>query len=263
MWNSIKNFLILGLVLLCVGLGVSTYIFYNKPAQKVVVPKEVEKLVNIEADRAAKKIKDKGGIEHAILDDKHNLIKEVAELDPASRDTIQKLAERLNISERDLKSVTTYVATIERKYQKLVKLNDTTYRHSNPNLTVDFHLRNGLEGSSRDTSYINYKYQAGVNYAEYEKGGFLGIGKKSYIDVWLDDPNATINGLQRFRIEPKKDQFGVNVNASGMLFQDKPYVGPGVDVRIGRSVISAEYMRDFKEKKWTPMFKYKFNLLEL
>lgn len=263
MWNNVKNFLILGLVLISVALGATAYVFYKKPAERIVVPKEVEKLVSIEADRAAQKIKDKGGIEHAILDDKKNLIRDISELDPASRDTIQKLVERLGIKEKELKYYQSYTATITRQNARLAKLNDSTYRHSNPNLVVDFHLRGGLPGSAKDTSYINYQYRAGVNYAEYEKGGFLGLNKKRYIDVWLDDPNATINGLQRFRIQPKKDQFGVNVNATGMLIQDKPYIGPGVDVRLGRSVLSAEYLRDFQAKEWVPVFKYKFNILEL
>ena len=262
--NFLRNLASLILVMLA---GVSIYLaiyYYNKPAEKIKVPIEVEKLVTIEVEAATKKIKDKGGVEHAILDDRKNVIDNISDLDPASRDTISKLAQRLEITEKQLKHYVSYTATIERKYAQAVRLNDSTYRHSSPNLTVDFHLRGARDGSSRDTSFINYRYQAGINYAEYETKGFLGVfNKQRMIDVWLDDPNATLSGMQRFKIKPKPDNFGVSLNATGMLLEDKPYVGPGIDVRIGRSTFTGEYLRDFSDKKWTPSFRYKFNLLEL
>lgn len=246
-----------------ISIGFAVY-YYQKPAEKIVIPSEAKKLASIEVQSAVKKIKGSGGVERAILEDKKNLIKTITELDTSSRDSVRILVKKLGIAEKQLQHYVGYTAKIENSLARAARINDSTYRHSNPNISIDFVMKNALgDVSVRDSSYFKYKYQAKINYAEYNSKGFLGFGKKDYIEVWLDDPNATIQGMQRFRIEPKKDNFGVNVGASVLLLEDKPLVGPSVDVRLGRSTFTGEYLRNFSDKKWTPSFRYKFNLLEL
>ena len=105
---------------------------------------------------------------------------------------------------------------------------------------------------SVDTGYFNFKYDAQINYAQYwKKDWFLGK-KKQYIDFWIADPRATINGAKRVKFEPSEQKIKVDVNAAS-FYTDRLSLGVDGGVTVGRTRVGGGYYYDMMDKKWKPV----------
>ena len=114
---------------------------------------------------------------------------------------------------------------------------------------------------SVDTGYFNFKYDAQINYAQYwKKDWFLGK-KKQYIDFWIADPRATINGAKRMKFEPSEQKIKVDVNAAS-FYTDRLSLGVDGGVTVGRTRVGGGYYYDMMDKKWKPVVGVKYRLLE-
>ena len=121
-------------IALIVG-AVTVWCLFPRTIEKKV-PIEIEKIVKIEVDNATKKIRDKGGVEHAIVDDKINLVKSISVIDTASRAQLKSVTEQLGIKEKQLKEYLSYTASLEGRLKHATRVNDSTYTRDDGNMKI-------------------------------------------------------------------------------------------------------------------------------
>lgn len=252
-----KNFLIIVLSLACIYI----FFFYKAPVNKTVVSMpspEVEAYVKADVENIDKKITNKG-FEAAVLEEVQNNIydlKLVRDSAKAFKDSIlQEYAKKDRLREEQIKSITQYAASWRDSFMVASRKNDTTFNFVKNGLQLEF------VSPIQKKPYFNYSYDANLNYIEYWNKKNFFSQKKQYIDFWIEDTRATIKGVKRLRVEPKKDNFKLNINASG-IYIDKPYVGPEIDINLGKLSLKTGYYYDIKDDKWKPIISTSFNILQ-
>lgn len=245
--------------LLAVAVVVLTYLLLTRKPEKSIdngVSEAAREVVKLQVKEVIKYI-DKEGFTHAVIKDKDNVVNSLNQLDDSSRFKIDSIKALLNIKDKQLKHYISYSSTLEGRLLE-AKKTDTSFRYSDSWANIEY-------VKPKDTltyGHFNFKYNAELNYAEYwEKKNFLS-SKKHYIDFWINDPRATINGVKRIKISPKPDRFGIEINASS-FYTDRINLGFDGAIRVGRGKYGGGYIYDFSDKKWKPLISVKFNLLDL
>lgn len=218
------------------------------PIAKEAVKAEVETVI---------RYIDKKGFDHAVISDKENIVKSISQLDTNAQKKIDSLENQLGIKEKQLKHFISYSTTLEGKLLKAEKT-DTSFRYRDNWAYIEY----VKPKDTISTGHFNLKYNAEINYAEYwTKKHFLSP-KKNYIDLWISDPRATINGVKRIKIEPKQDNIGIEVNVLG-LYTDRLNIGIDGSLRVGKGRFGAGYVYDMLDSRWKPIIILKYNLLDL
>lgn len=229
--------------------------FRPKEVVKEIVTKEVKEYVNAEVDRVNNKI-DKDGFEHAVNTEVRNLTKDDV-LNDSSNIWKNKYLEQLNINEDQAILLTTYRATIS-GLNLAAKKTDSSFRYSDAWTKIEF----VKSKDSLGTGHFNFYYDAEINYAEYYKRDWFLGKKKHYVDFWIADSRATINGVKRVKFKPKEDRIKLDINASG-FYTDRLNLGADAGISIDRTRIGAGYYYDVQERKWRPVVSLKFKILDL
>lgn len=248
-----KNLIIVLLLIGCIYL----FFFYKAPqniVQNVSTPPEVEEFVSAEVDKINSEI-DKKGFNHAVFEAVQNNISDIQKV----RDSAKKeLDSALNLRDIEKKKVQHYLnqSIVWRDSFLLAKqTSDTSFRFKDKFASIEF-----VKPTQKDP-YFNFSYDASVNYLEYwDKSWFLGK-KKQYIDLWVEDTRATINGVKRIKIQPKPDNFKLDVSAAG-IYTDRVNIGIDGNITLGRTKLGAGYYYDFIDNSWKPIFSAKYKLLE-
>lgn len=242
--------------LLTVAVVVLLYLLLSKQEnQSDVVPDVVKESVKADVENIVRKI-DREGFQHAVISDKENVVRKIKELDSAAIKELDSVKVLLGIKDKQLKHYITYSTTLEGKLLQ-AEQTDTSFRYEDKWANIEYVI-------SKDTlsaGHFNFKYNADISYAEYwNKKHFL-AQKKHYIDFWIADPRAQINGVKRVKIESKKPAVLVDVNASG-YYTDRLNVGIDAGINISRARIGAGYFYDMEENKWRALMSAKFKILE-
>jgi len=220
-----------------------------------VLPPEAKEAVSADVKNVTKKI-DQNGFQHAVIADKENVFKSLNQLDDSSSRKLDSVLALLNIERKQFKEWRQYNTTVAAK-DLPASSNDTGYSYRDQYTSIDFIKPKDTLSKGK----FNFSYNADVNYAEYyKKDWFLGR-KKQYIDFWIADPRATINGVKRVKFEPTQDKVKVDVNASG-VYTDRLNLGVDGGVTMGRTRLGAGYYYDMVDKQWKPIVSVKFKLLE-
>lgn len=247
----IKNILILVLAAICI------YFFCNPIVkEKQVITKEVRDLANAEVERVNNKI-DAKGFEHAVHDEVENIFSSSSQLDDSSKRKLDSTLFLLGIKEKQLKEWKQYSTSLEARLL-YATTNDSSYTYSDKYANIEFVRPKDTIGSG----HFNLKYNAEINYAEYYKRDWFLGKKKHYVDFWIADSRASINGVKRIKFQPKEDRVKVDVNVSG-FYTDRLNIGADAGLTVDRTRIGAGYYYDFQDRKWRPVVSLKFKLLEL
>lgn len=199
---------------------------------------------------------DKEGFHHAVMSDKENVIQSVTQLDTSARRERDSVVRLLGIKDKQLNHWISYSTTLEGKLLKASKT-DTSYKYSDKWANIEY----VVPKDTLSSGHFNFAYNAEINYAEYSTRKHFLAPKRNYIDFWINDTRATINGVKRIKIEPKKDNFGVEVNASS-FYTDRLNLGVDGAVRMGRTKVGGGYFYDMLDGKWKPLVSVKYNLLD-
>lgn len=228
-----KNLIIVALLALS---GLLVWKLVKKPAvvvkQSTGINKASKDLVNIEVENINKKV-DRSGFEHAWMEDKQQLIRDYNELDSNSRKAIDSLNKQLGIKDKQLSSYTSVIAVIRDSLMKATNIGDTLYTFRDRYANITF---------NRPDETFSFRYDARIETAEYWKRKWFLAPKKNYIDIWMADKRATINGVQRLRVEPRPDMFDLNLKATGQYHLGELGLGGKVNVRFGRITGSGAYL---------------------
>lgn len=195
-------------------------------------------------------------MEHAIISDKDNVIQSFYELDDSTKIKLDSVTKLLGIERKQFKEWRQYNTSISAKDLPALKT-DTGFYYKDKYAHIEF--IKGKDSLSKEK--FNFSYNAEINYADYyKKDWFLGC-KKHYIDFWIADTRATVNGVKRVKIQPKQDNVKVDVDASG-FYTDRLNLGVDGGVTIGRTRLSGNYYYDMVDRKWKPLVSVKLRLLE-
>lgn len=242
-----KNLLILVLSIVCV------YLFFFRKSETIVekIPYEVKETVEVEVGRINRKI-DAEGFNHAVISEMENQIKGYKQLTDSAKIEIDSITKLLGIKQNQLNQYVSYSATLEDSLLKVTHKTDTSIIYKDKYANIEFIPR---------YEHFNFSYNANVNYATYSKRDWFLGRKKDYIDFWISDPRATINGVKRLKIEQKENFFKVDVNA-GAYYTNQLNAGFDGGVHFGRMRLGAGYFYDTSENEWRPVFTAKYNLLD-
>lgn len=250
-----KNFAI---IVLMIGCGCLAYLyFFNPKVEKVKstdVSQAAQEYVKAEVTDVNNKITKKG-FKVAVIEAVANTVGDTDLLRDSFKMFKDSATIELGIKDKQIVSLTQYSARLEGKLLKATSIGDTSYKYASNGLKLEFNK------PSKSDPYFNYSYDAKINYVEYwKKRNFL-APKKQYIDFWIEDSRASINGVKRLKVAPRVDKIKMDVNASS-FYTDRLNIGVDADVTIGRYKLGAGYYYDMDRKTWQPVLKAKFKLLE-
>lgn len=250
-----KNIGIVFLMVVIAALIIKIFWFPVEKETIVEIPKEAKEAVSADVKNINSNI-DAKGFGHAVMQDKENVIGSTSQLTDSSKREVDSVKRLLKIKDKQLVEWIQYATTLEGKKLPAAKT-DTGFFFRDKYAQIEF-IR------PKDTlskEYFNFKYNAEINYAEYyKKDWFLGR-KKHYIDFWIADTRATVNGVKRVKIQPKQDKVKVDVNASG-FYTDRLNLGVDGGVTVGRTRLGGGYYYDMVDRQWKPLVSVKFRLLE-
>lgn len=251
-----KNWIILILAATCIALW-----FVPRGVKKDdgTVEPDVKQLVDTEVKRVNKRIDEKG-FEHAVIAEVENTINTDTKLSDSVRAELDSVLILLDVKENQLKHYIRYSTTLQ---DSLLKANqiindkgDTVFNYSDKwaNITYVPNITGG---------HFNFKYNAEINYAEYWKRDWFLGKKKYYVDFWLSDKRATINGVSRIKFEPTPPKTKFQVNAVASYYNGGLHSGVDGQVRIGsRYWLGGGYIYDFNKEKWNPIFTTRFSVID-
>ncbi|WP_312364040.1 hypothetical protein [Sphingobacterium sp.] len=218
-----------------------------EPAAKEAVKADVKNIVTK---------MDREGFEHTVMSDKENVIKSVNQLDTNARNKLDSVNVLLGIKDKQIEHWISYSAKLEGKLLKADRT-DTSFRYEDKWADIEYVRGKDTLGSG----HFNFKYNADINYAEYWKRSHFLAPKKHYIDFWINDPRATINGVKRIKIEPKEQKFKVE-SSSIIMYDGRVNIGADVGINIGKVKLGGSYMYNTVTGEWKPYYYTKFKIVE-
>lgn len=253
-----KNVIIGVLLFLLIGAVIKIIWYPNVKmnSRDTPVTRAAKQAVEADVSNINKRL-NKDGFEHAIHSDKENVVKETTILSDSAEIWKQRYLEVLGIKEKQAKLLATYETTII-GLKLSASRSDTGFYYRDKYALLEYIKPKDTIGSG----HFNFKYNADVNYSEYWKRDWFLGRKKHYVDFWISDPRATINGVKRLKFEPKEDKVKVDINASS-VYTDRLNIGVDGGVSVGRTRVGGGYYYDMVDKKWKPVITLKFKVLDL
>lgn len=241
-----KNLIILALVTL---VGFLAWKVFMNPVRVVIkqspaMNKAAEDLVNLEVEDINKKV-DRNGIEHALMMEKKQLIHNYNELDSTSRNTIDSLNDALGIKDKQLIAMTSIYAEVKDSLLKATNYGDSVYTYNDRFANIVF---------NRPDNLFSFSYDAKVNIAEYWKRKWFMAPKRNYLEIWIPDRRATINGVERLKVAPTPDRFDLTLNGSAQYHLDEFGIGGKIKIRLGRVTGSGSYLYYPNLQQWRKSF---------
>lgn len=242
-------------------LAISTIFFYIKWKSCPSVMHETVRLDSIEVPVIKYIASD--STNHVVINNEINKIiatetsQTAAKLEPI----IQKLADNLSVSSKQIESSTTVsTSTSEREIalkKKIDSLESNVYVFKDKYLDVTF--RPDIEKPTFD-----FSYNADLNITQYwKKTWFLG-SKHSYTDISSNDPRTTIKGVSKFTVVQKQPTLGLRVQGVGgySINNQAFFAGPSLRFDIKDLSIRGSYFYNTVTKKWTPNIAAEYNIIK-
>lgn len=178
---------------------------------------------------------------------------------------IDTVAKALDIAKKQLQEVTQIATTTQAQKLKAERMIDSlkrlTYYYKDKYLQLAY--RPAASGDSTDQGQFDFKYNDSLNVIQYWKRKTFLSAKKSYIDIYSNDPRTTINGVKRLVVQQNEPAFGLRVQAvSNYSFSRKLLnVGPGVQFDFKRFSLVGTYYYDFDANSWRPTIGARYDLV--
>lgn len=251
----IKNILIAVLAAIClvlIGINLRT-----PDDAKPEIVKEAKDLVNAEVERVTKKI-DQKGFEHAVIDEVENVVNGRSQLTDSAKILLDSATKLLTIKDRQIEQLITVNATLKAENLQAIKT-EKGFSYQDRWTKIDFFSPK----DSADTGRFNFSYNADLNHAEYWKRKWFLAPKKHYIDFWISDTRATINGVKRIKFAAKEPFIKSKLNAVSFYngVDNRIYFGGNAEIEMGRVGLSGSYLYSPVEDRWYPFFSGKYRLL--
>ncbi|MDR2274340.1 MAG: hypothetical protein LBF27_25760 [Sphingobacterium sp.] len=245
------------IVVLFIAVGVLTYLLLKKSEQvkDSQIAQQAKENVKLDVENLKQKL-DNQGLQHTIMSDKENIVKSIKEIrDSSDKKKLDSVTKLLNIRDKQLTYYASYSASLEGKLLKAEKT-DTGFYYSDKWANIQYVKPKDTSGNG----HFNFKYNAEINYAEYWKKSSFIAPKKHYIDFWINDPRATINGVKRLKIEAKEPSLKIE-GSSMVMYDGQAHFGADVGINIGKVKVGTSYMYNTVTGDWKPYYYGKFKLI--
>src|SRR5690625_1460332 len=242
-----KNILIIAL-----AIALGYFILIPKKKEKIEVPYPVKEYVELEVERVVKLI-DEEGFEHAVTREVDNVIKHYEQLSDSAQMELDSVNRLLGIARNQLKEWRSYAVTLEDSLLRAENVGDT-YVYNDKWSEIKF-------TPDEYAGHFSLKYDAKINYAEYWKRSWILGRKKHYIDFWIEDPRATVNGVKRVKFEPNKPFLGLQIDAVSRVGKNIEVGGEAL-IKLGNGKIGGGYMYSFDNESWNPVIIGKYGLID-
>lgn len=224
-------------------------IIEGKNKKEALQKKEIQTSATILGRKISKE-----GLERVTIAAAENILpKGFIKDDEVRPDIVDTVASTLNINNKQVEAITIINTSLTAENLVLKKSIDSLkrvyYTYNDNFLAVKFKPADTID----TLPTFDYKYNAKLNYVEYWKKKFPIIGaKRSYIDIWSDDPRTTINGIDRLKIEQRQPQFGLRLQLRSIysITSQKLFVGPGVSFDIKRYNILGYGYYNVMDRNW-------------
>ena len=252
---TFKNIFMIVLILLS---GLMAWKLLSNPdaieGDQAPIKQAAKDRVDLDVQNIDKKIRE-DGFESALIKDHMQVIGSDSELTDSSKREKDSIIRILRIQNKQLVSYTQVATRTIDSLMKAKNYGDTLFEHNGEYAKISFNL---------PKQTFSLQYDAKVNLAEYwRRDWFLGP-KKRYLEVWMADTTASINGVKRLRVEPKPDNFAMKIKGIGVYNgkHQEAYFGPGIEVETRRFEYEGQYLYDYGTNKWYPGFKVGYKLFE-
>lgn len=250
-----KNVFIFLLIVICVVLA---WLYLTKKPPASPIEKAAKETVRIDAERLTRK-SDSLGREHAILDETAHAISQAGlavATDSTLINTVDSLIRLIGIERRHFRS---YVQAQTRTVDSLMKATRTPTGYAYSDKWVSMALKHP---TATDSAMFSFSYNAEVNMLQYWKRKHFLAQKRPYLDIWLSDPRAKINGVKRLVVQPKPNAVGFSVQAVGDYSgRGEVSMGVGATLRAGRVRLQGAYLNDMRGQ-WRPAFRGSYDLID-
>jgi len=265
--NKLKNILI---VILTAGLLVTSYYAWRCHRQKTYAEKRSvrnQKTVDMAATIISRLV-DSSGRNHITIRADGNTLPAGWEKDGTAikGGLIDTVAQALNIARKQLQEVTQIAITNQAKHLRAERAIDSlqriTYFYKGRYMQLAY--RPAAKGAdTTDHGRFDYQYNDSINVVQYWKRRWLLGARQSYIDIYPNDPNATINGVKRLVVKQKEPALGLRIQAvSNYDFSRRLMnIGPGVQFDINRFSLAGNYYYDFDAKQFRPSVGARYDLV--
>ena len=245
-----KNLLIIALIAICGLLGFKLLTIPKADPTAKKIAQTGRDLVDIDVQTITKKV-GTDGIERALINDKEQLVKSYNDLEAESQRKLDSIAAIVGIQQRRINRYTSTIATIRDSLLKATNQGDTVYTYSDKFANISF---------NRPKELFSFKYNAELNMIEYWNRSWFLTPKRNYVEFWMADPRATINGVKRVVFEPKKDNFDLKLKATGQYHLNELGFGGKVSLRIGRVTGNGSYLYYPSFGNWQSSFGVDYDL---
>lgn len=178
---------------------------------------------------------------------------------------VDTVATALNIAKKQLQEVTQIASTTRAEKLQALKTIDSlkriTYYYKDKYLQLAY--RPSKSGDTTDNGEFDFKYNDSLNVVQYwKKSWFLGA-KKSFIDIYSNDPRTTVNGVKRLVVQQNQPNFGLRIQAvSSYSFSRKTLnLGPGIQFDFKRFSLVGSYYYDFDRSTWRPSVGARYDIV--
>lgn len=249
-----KDYLIVGLILLAVILGITASYYYKKDATPAQIAQSKKIQANPKAD-IVKSFKDQQGLSHVQIKADQNKIPAATLKDTTAHikgilDTVKKALDLGSLQQ--IEELTQEVISLKEQI-KLKSVRDSSGRNvlafNDPWLSVKY---------SPLDSVLNLHYDAKITatrFFRYPIPFIHFIKSQDYIDFFGDDPRMTINGVKHATFTQPDPLFGFSADAKASYLINSGRLVPsfGADLRVGKFYFEGREYYSIRNDKFLPM----------
>ena len=179
---------------------------------------------------------------------------------------VDTVAEALKIAKDKLQQVT-QIATVTKAAQlkaekKIDSLQRLTYYYHDRYLQLAY--RPAYATDSTGNGQFDFAYNDSLNVVQYWKRNWLLGAKKSYIDIYSNDPRTTVNGIKRLVVEQKEPKLGVRILAMASYDFSRKLItiGPGLQVDFKHLSLTGSFYYDADAQSFKPKFAARYDFIK-
>lgn len=241
------------------ALAIACVMLYNKLCDTKKLATDLKQRREIVKEKIAVDAKiisrkyDKDSLRHATIEANGN------EYTPASLSTTENILDTaalaIGILKKKIESLTIIASTSQAEKLKAYELLDSqkrqTFAYRDKFLKLAYRPASN-KNDTLDKGEFDYAYNDSVSVIQYGKRKWLLAAKKSYIDIYSNDPRTTINGVKRLTVKQDVPTFGLRIQGISTYNVESKRIlaGPAIRFDINRFSIQGArlYSPSFQSK---------------
>jgi len=261
-----KLFVLMGSLIVTIG-AVLTALYFKGVADRKESSATVQsKAIQAEATIIARKV-DQNGLQHVTIEAARNIVS-IDDVDKVaiSQGVMDTTAMAIGILKKQIQDLTVVNSTlkVENAKAKEIILSDGARSYRYKDKFVDLAYTPSIDPlDTLDKGKFDFAYNADLTITQYWKRTWFLGAKKSYIDIYSNDPRTTINTVKQLTIEQKQPVFGLRIQAAANYNpQTGSYgFGPAARIDLGRFSIQGNYTWYPESDRWRPSINANYDLI--